>query len=179
MWQIKNDDGAKRLYQNNFGSKCTMTMCHRDRDGNFWWQFDDLLSLPYTRNFAATKVSSLYAAGISKDDLTSHISTVKSLLKSDDSEKYEKMYASVLDFESKVNNATNAIRQMTALVCVYFTINDEQIDTFDGSLQARKMELIEADPQMHAFFLNRQTELTESYTRHLQLLSQIALPIAK
>ena len=173
MWQLKADENGKRTYENAFGSKCTQSLCYKDKENNDWYSFDDLLAMPYTRNFAATKVTSLYAVGLSKDDLTSFIDNGKALLKSDDREKYEKLYANFLDFESKALNATSAIKQMTGLACVYFTIGDEAIDTFDGALQLKKMALMEADPDMHAFFLNRQMLLTEDYTRRLTQISQI------
>lgn len=173
MWKLESDKDGKRIYVNPSGSKCSQSLCYKDKDGNDWYCFDDLLTLPYTRNFAATKVTSLYALGLSKDDLTLHIEGLKVILKSKDVDKYEKAYANVLDFETKASNATNAIKQMTALTCVYFTINDEPIDAFDGSLQIKKLSLIEADPEMHSFFLNRQMQITEHYTERLQVLSQI------
>lgn len=177
MWKVESDLNGKRTYVNSSGSKCVQSLCYKDKEGNDWYSFDDLLTLPYTRNFAATKVTSLYALGLSKDDLTSHIDGLKAILKSKDQDKYERAYANVLDFEAKAENATNSIKQMTALACVYFTINDEAIDTFDGSLQAKKLAMMEADPVMHSFFLSKQMQITEDYTKRLQLLSQTAFPI--
>lgn len=175
MWTLKNDENNKRIYSNSLtGSMCTQTMCYTDKDGNKWFQFDDLMSLPYTRTFAATKISSLYALGLSKDDLNNHITGLKNVLKSTDPERFEKAYANVLDFETKANNATDAIKQMSSLVCVYFTMNDEPIDSFDNNLQIKKMSLLEADADMHHFFLKLQIQATENYTKHLGLLSQIA-----
>jgi hypothetical protein len=69
-----------------------------------------------------------------------------------DTEKYEKAYSLLMDFESKAMNATDAVKQMSSLVCVYFTINDEPIDSFDGKLQDRKMSILEADYEAHCFF---------------------------
>lgn len=177
MWKIKSDSDTKRIYANDTtGSVCTQTMCYTDKDGNKWWQFDDLLSLPYTRSFAATKISSLYALGLSKDDLFGFINNVKSLSKSNDAEKYEKIYAATLDFESKASTATDAIKQMSSLTCVYYTINDEAIDGFDNNLQIKKMSILEADIDAHCFFLDKQIKVTESYMKSLEVLTKIALP---
>lgn len=177
MWQLLTNKDSKRVYTNQAtGSKCLTSKLYTDKEGNDWYGFDDLMTLPYTRQFAATKISSLYALGLSKDDLSGHINGMKSLLKSTDPEKFEKCYANLLDFESKANNATDAIKQMSSLVCVYFLLNDEPIDSFDGSLQLKKMSLLEADFDMHSFFLNRQIQTTEQYSAHLNLLSQIVLP---
>lgn len=175
MWKLSKEENNKRVYQNSVtGSQCTQSMVYTDKEGNKWFNFDDLTAIPYTRNFAATKISSLYALGLSKDDLNGHISGLKSILKSDDKEKYEKAFANVLDFETKANNATDAIKQMSSLVCVYYTINDEPIDSFDNALQIKKMVLLEADVDMHTFFLQRQIQATENYTNFLNSISVIA-----
>jgi hypothetical protein len=63
---------------------------------------------------------------------------------------------------------------MTALTCVYYTLNDEPIDSFDNNLQIKKMSLLEADIDMHSFFLKRQIDLTERYSMLLNSISQIA-----
>ncbi len=176
MWKLESDNGKERSYLNSAtGTKSVMNLMYTDKDGNKWWSFSDLTAMPYTRNFAATKITSLYALGLSKDDLTSHISGLKTILKSQDTDRYEKAYANVLDFESKANNATDAIKQMSSLVCVYFTLNDEPIDSFDNNLQIKKMSLLEADIEMHGFFLKHQIGITERYSAFLNQLSQIAL----
>jgi hypothetical protein len=175
MWQLKSEQENKRIYTNpTTGSECSQTMCYTDKDGNKWYSFDDLTAIPYTRNFAATKISSLYSLGLSKDDLSNHVTGLKTILKSTDKDKYEKAYANLLDFESKANNATDAIKQMSSLVCVYFTINEEPIDSFDQALQMKKMGLLEADIDMHSFFLQRQIERTEHYITSLDIISKIA-----
>lgn len=175
MWQLKTSNELKRIYANSAtGSICTQTMCYTDKDGNKWWSFDDLVAIPSVRKFASEKISMLYALGLSKIDLTTHIDGLKNLLKSNDIEKYEKAYASVLEFEIKANNATDPLKQMSSLVCIYYTFNDEDIDSFGNNLQIKKMSLLEADPAMHSFFLNRQIEAIERYNQHSNLLFQIA-----
>lgn len=178
MWSLKKEEFDKRIYFNAMtGSQCTTSRTYTDKDGNKWWSFDDLTSMPFTRSFAATKITSLYALGLSKDDLSGHISTMKTMLKSSDPEKNEKMYASVLDFEVKASNATDAIKQMSSLVCVYHLLNDEPIDSFDNALQIKKMSLLEADMEMHSFFLKHQIGITERYSQFLNQFFQIASPV--
>jgi hypothetical protein len=181
MWKLQEESGNKRSFANSVtGSQCSQTMCYVDKDGNKWWHFDDLTSMPYTRQFAAAKISSLYALGLSKEDLSNHISGLKTILKSDDKEKYEKAFANILEFENKANNATDAVKQMSSLVCVYFTMNDEPIDSFDNALQIKKMSMIGADIDMHSFFLNLQTDTIQQYTEHLKLISKTAFqPMAE
>lgn len=175
MWKLATEEGNKREYTNPLtGGKCSQSMVYTDKEGNKWWQFTDLTSMPYTRNFAANKISSLYALGLSKDDLSTHINGLKEILKSDDKFKYEKAFANVLEFESKATNATDAIKQMSSLVCVYFTINDEAVDSFDNQLQLRKMGILESDPEAHSFFLSLQVDAMSNYTASLNSLLQIA-----
>lgn len=177
MWNLTQETDGKRTYTNSVtGSKCTTTRIYIDREGNPWYAFDDMMQIPFTRQFAATKISSLYQLGLSRDDLSGHISGLKTILKTSDPEKYEKAFALVLDFETKALAATDAVKQMSSLVCVYYMLTDEPIDSFDGSLQIRKMSILEADPQAHAFFLSRQIEDIEAYTQHLKALSQIVSP---
>jgi len=177
MWNLTSEANDKRVYVNSTtGNKCITAKVYSDKEGNSWYGFQDLLTIPYTRQFAATKVSSLYALGLSKDDLTGHINGLKTILKSADPEKYEKAFANVLDFESKASNATDPLRQLTSLVCVYFMLNDEAIDSFENNLQLKKMSLLENDPAAHSFFLKRQMEDTEVYMMRLNQISQIALP---
>lgn len=176
MWKLETDKDKQRIYINSVtNSRCVQSQCYVDKEGNKWYSFNDLSAIPYTRQFAATKISSLYQLGVTKDDLDSHITGLKNILRSQDKDKYEKAFANVLDFESKVQNASDAVKQMSSLVCVYFTINDEPIDSFEGTLQAKKIALLEADYDMHAFFLKRQIELTESYLISSNIISQIAL----
>src|SRR5678816_2659139 len=118
MWEIESENNGRRIFFNkDTGSRCVTVKQYVDKEGNDWHCFEDLTSIPYTRSFAATKISSLFALGLSKDDLNTHINGLKTILKSNDSDKYEKAYANVLDFENKANNATDAIKQMTALTC--------------------------------------------------------------
>jgi hypothetical protein len=160
MWKLTNENDQRKIYSNSVtGSQCTTNKLYTDKEGNAWWGFADLFQIPYTRQFAAQKISSLYQLGLTKDDITSHISKLKTLAKSADNEKYEKIYAETLDFESKSQNATDPIKQMSSLVCVYYLLNDEKVDSFEGTIQLQKMSLLEM----------------ERYTAASGLISQIAL----
>ena len=177
MWELSSEKEGKRIYTNSTtGSQCTQTHCYVDREGNKWYAFDNLMMMPYTRSFAASQIISLFQTGFTKEDIEKHVNEMKAALKSTDPEKYEKAYAILLDFENQAKTATNAVKQMSSLVCVYFTMNDEKIDSFIDDIQAQKLQLLAADQNMHSFFLNLQVELIESYSMHLNSLSQIVLP---
>lgn len=176
MWQLQSDKDGKRIYRNSVtNSECVQNKCYTDHEGNTWFEFTDLITLPFTRNFAANKVTSLFSLGLTPDDANQFFTKHKSTLRSkDNGEKYEQAYAETLDFENKFKSATDPVKQMSSLVCVYFTINDEPIDSFSGDIQAKKMSLLEADPAMHAFFLARQIVLIEKYQAFLNQTSLIA-----
>ncbi len=177
MWKLTNEQKGKRIYTNSVtGTQCTTTMVHTDNEGNNWWGFDNIMLLPYTRQFAASTISALYQLGLSKEDLTGHISKLKTLLKANDPEKYEKAYAEVLDFENKAINATDSLKKMSSLVCVYYLLNDEKVDVFDKVLQIEKMSILENDPEAHSFFLRSLIEVTSNYTTHLTALSRTVSP---
>lgn len=175
MWSLKSENGNQRIYKNSTtNSECIQTKCYTDHEGNAWWEFNDLITLPFTRAFAAHKVTSLFALGLTPDDTNQFFTKHKATLRSKDTgEKYEQAYAELLEFENKFKSATDPVKQMSSLVCVYFTMNDEPIDSFSGDVQLKKMSLLEADPQMHNFFLQRQITLIEKSQAFLNPLSQI------
>lgn len=174
MWKLESEIEGKRVYINSStGSRCVTSKLNTDKEGNDWYGFDDLAAIPYVRGFAANKITSLYTLGLTKEDLSSHVNGLKRILKSSDPDKYEKAYANVLDFEGKATNATDSIKQMSALVCVYFLLNDEPIDSFENNLQLKKMLILEADPELHSFFLQKQVTAIENYTTSLNNLLQI------
>ncbi len=177
MWTFQSEKGNKRIYRNTVtNSECVQNKCYTDKEGNVWWEFNDLASLPFTRNFAATKVTSLYSLGISIEDANQFFTKHKATLRAkDNGEKYEQAYAETLELESKFKSATDPVKQMSSLVCVYFTMNDEPIDSFSGELQIKKMSLLEADTDMHSFFLQRQITLIERSQSFLKSISPTVL----
>lgn len=180
MWQLLKTENDIRTYSNSAtGSKCETKKVYTDKEGNSWYLFQDLMMLPHTRQMLTLKISSLYALGLSKDDLFGYINGVKTLAKSNDSEKYEKIYAITLDFQNKAETATDAVKQMSSLACVYFLLNDEEIDGWDNNLQSKKMAILTADEKMHSFFLDLQISAIERYRNHSNLISQIVFPSLK
>lgn len=176
MWQLQKEENDKRFYSNPLtGGKCEMDLLNIDKDGNKWWGFSDLLAMPFTRHMATTKIMSLSALGFTKDDIFGIITGLKNLLNSSDAEKFQKSYALILDFESKALTATDTVGQLSALTCVYYTFNDEAIDSFEDAIQAKKMSILKVNSELQAFFLKRQTELIESYMTRLNEISKIVL----
>lgn len=176
MWRLDNDKDGKRIYKNaTTGSECTQTMCYTDKEGNQWWNFDDLRNIPETRIFVTEKISKLFLVNLTIFDLRKFATSFKTMLRSkDNGEKYEKCYNEVMQFESIFENAADPLRQLNALVPIYFTMNDEEIDSFVNDLQLKKMSIIEADMQMHAFFLKRQSYAMADYINFLDRIFRTA-----
>ncbi len=178
MWQLTSETDIKRNYRNDAtGTTCSTSYVYTDVEGNRWFTFDNLFTLPFMRQFAATKISSLYQIGLSKEDIEGHINGLKTTLKSNDTDKYEKCYALVLDFESKFDDATNVIKQIASLVCVYNMLEDERIDVFEPEVQEKKKQILDVDLNAQAFFLRSQIERTEIYGNRLDLFSKTASAI--
>lgn len=178
MWKLIKEENNHRTFVNTTtNSQSSQVMAYVDPDGNKWWSFEDMAAIPFTRQMAATSIQALYTLGLSKDDLSNHINGLKKVLKSDDKEKYEKAFAMVIDFETKSSMATDAIKQISSMVCIYNTLNDEEIDSFDKKLQLKKMSMLEADVNGHVFFLKKQTEALERYNNFLNSISQTASQI--
>lgn len=174
MWNLTDQSEQKRTYVNQLtNGKLTMTMIYTDQEKNSWWVFDDLANLPLTRTFASMKITSLYTLGLTGDDLKDFVQKMKVLLKSNDAEKYEKAFGEVLAFEDKTQRAIDPVGQLSALITVYFTINDELIDSFENDMQLKKMALIAADPAMHNFFLNLEISRIEDYRTTYAAITQI------
>jgi len=169
MWTLKEEKDGKRFYENpNTGSKCITEKIYSDKDGNDWFGFINLIALPFVRNFAAQKITSLWVLGLRKDDIDNYIIESKAILNSNDKEKYEKAYANVLEFEKKSLKETDPLKQQSALLPVFFLLNDELIDSFENSLQLRKLSLLESDPALHSFLLSKQLSNIEHYTNDLR-----------
>lgn len=165
MWKLETEQNESRTWRNiKTNSECRQNLVYHDKDSNKWWEFSDLAMMPFTRKFAAAKIESLYMLGLSAQDFELFFFNHKATLKSKDlGEKYETAYSEILEFENKYKAAADPLRQLSSLVCVYFTMNDEAIDSFMNDLQLKKMLLLESDPQMHTFFLKRQIDLIERY----------------
>jgi hypothetical protein len=163
MWQLLTEKNNQRVYQDTATrTECILTKCYTDREKNTWWEFQDLATMPFTRDFAANKISSLFALGLTPEDIDQFFIQHKATLRSkDNGEKYEIAYSEIIEFEKKIKQATDPVKQMSSLVGVYFTINDEPIDSFSDTIQLKKMSLLESDPEMHAFFLQRQIMLIQ------------------
>jgi hypothetical protein len=175
MWvKIKETLDTKEFRNQDTGGELTLKKVYTDTAGNIWWEITNLFLLPKIRILAAQKISQLYQVGLSVDDIENHINAMKNLLRSEDKEKYDKAMQAMLNFEDNYRNATNASRQMSSLVCIYYLLNDERIDAFDMAIQDHKINILMVDMDAQAFFLTKQIDRTETYGTALNALSKTA-----
>src|ERR1051326_7873545 len=112
MWKLQPNlvdrTAPERIYLNSItNSECKTHVIYTDSLGQRWWSFVDLFQIPIIREVAARKVTDLYTAQVTKQDIDEHLEKMKEILKSTDGERYEKAYAEVLSFEKIVNQVAN------------------------------------------------------------------------
>lgn len=163
-----------RIYRNQItGSECVTYLLHTDRNGNKWWAFEDLFTLPFIRQLTAKKVIDLYGHGLALDDIKQMTGQIKSILRSSDGEKYDKAMAKVLELENLSETMADPVKQCMGLCTVYLLLNEEMPDAYQNSVTAQKMTLMAMDLDLQAFFLSWWTGIMSSYGQHLKALSQI------
>lgn len=154
------------------GTEIKLTMLHEE-EGQRYWGFIDLYKMPIMRISMAKNITDLYNIGLTLKDIQSWCSQEKELLTSDDPEKYEKLYALVLEKERIATHTADPIRQQLALTTVYILEDDERIDYFDEAIAERKLQNWKARPDLIAFFLTWQTDHIGRYMKTLQKVSAI------
>jgi hypothetical protein len=164
-----------KIYKNTItGTECTMYLLRTDIFGNKWWSFEDLFTLPFIRQLSAKKVLDLYGHGLAMEDIKLITGQLKSVLKSNDVEKYEKAYAKVLELDNLTETLADPVRQCMGLCTVYLLFNDEFPDAWSNEIVSKKMTAMAQDIESQAFFLNWWIGVMKQSGQVLKGLSQIA-----
>lgn len=151
------------------------SLIYTDKAGKKWWGFTDLFKIPYIRIAYARHISDLYTMGLSLKDILGWCEAEKKLIRSDDKEKYEKLYALILEKENLAKHTADPVKQSLALSTVYILADDEQVDFFDDSIAEKKMTEWNGDLNTVAFFLSWYTDCIRACTKDLQKLSATVL----
>ncbi len=176
-WKLTHTDPATtiRTYtQDQTGSQCQTKRIHTDNAGREWYGFVDMFKIPYLRIAFSQSISNLFKTNLTVQDLQKWFAEEKAILKSNDKEKYEKLYALVLEKETLTNSLVDPLRQHTALATVYVLRPDEPVDYFSFEECVKKMADWALLPESVAFFLSWHTEAIQRYGSSLSALSQIA-----
>lgn len=167
-----------RIYRNpTTGTESKTQLIYTDKEGGRWWGFPDLYKIPMIRKAMAKNIMDLYNINLTRKDLLSWCSQEKVLLKSDDPERYEKLYSLILEKERVINVATDIVTQHLALASVYVLEDQERIDYFDQEASEHKFNTWKAYPELVSFFLNWLNEITGRYMKALEKISQTASKI--
>jgi hypothetical protein len=164
-----------RVYRNTTTDTVVETyLLLKDPQGNLWWTFLDLFSLPFIRQLAAKKVLDLYGHGLRIEDIKAITSQVKATLRSDSPEKYDLAMAKVLELENLTDATADPVKQCIGLCTVYLLLNEESPDVWTNTESSAKMGLLSLDASLQAFFLNWWTGVMRRSGLLLKGLSRIA-----
>jgi hypothetical protein len=172
-----------KTYRNvKTGTEIKLSLIHEDTDGKKYWGFIDLYKMPIMRSSMAKNITDMYTIGLTLKDILNWCNQEKELLKGDDPEKYEKLYALILEKEKLATYTADPIKQQLALTTVYVLEDDERIDYFDEAEAERKLKTWAGRPDLVSFFLTWQTDHIGRYMKTLAKVSQIVsakTPMAK
>lgn len=160
-----------RTYTNSkTGTETQTTHIYTDREGARWFGFVDLFKIPYMRVAYSKHIADLFTMGLGLKDILQWTDEMKTLLKSDDPEKYEKLYALTLEKERIAKNTADPIKQHLNLATVYVLAEEERVDHFDDKIAADKLKLWLADTDALSFFLTWHNEHIQSFTSNLNTI---------
>ena len=175
MYQLTTTTDKTRSYRSTItGTEITTTLLYIDIDENKWWAFDDLLQIPHIRKMAANNISQLYGQGFTAEDLQDFIGRLKTHLKSNDPEKYEKAYSEAIALESIVANNLDPVKQELGLCSIYILSDTERVDTFSTKEALEKMERWALDLDAQAFFLTWLNAGINDYSKAYKSIMQTA-----
>lgn len=150
---------------------------HTDKEGMKWWGFQDLFKIPMMRMSMVRNITDLYTIGLTLKDIITWCDQETTLLRSNDPEKYEKLYALVLEKRKLAEHTADPIRQQLALCTVYILADDERIDYFDEQEAEKKLNMWKAYPNDVSFFLTWHTNHIQGYIRDLNKISETVLKL--
>lgn len=164
MWTLSKETPNVRTYRNSVtNTDCTTEVIYTDKFGIKWWSFSDLFQLPVLREVAARKVTDLYTASITKADIDEYLNGQKTLLKSSDPEKYEKMFMALTNFENAVSTVADPVKNLLALCTVYVLQDDERPDGYSLQKAMEKIDIWKEDEDATIFFLSWLTGTINSF----------------
>jgi hypothetical protein len=175
-WQLKSETDKSRTYINEqSGTESITDLIYTDAMGNNWYAFRDLFKIPYIRKEYASRFTQLFGIGLTPEDLRQWNAKEKAILKSNDPEKYEKIYALLLEREATIETTIDPMKGHLALASLYVLGNDERVDYYSYEDGIAKIKVWDLDINAKSFFLTWLDSHISDYMRGLNNLSQIAL----
>jgi hypothetical protein len=167
-------EGGKtvKVFRNSQGSETKVSKIYTTQDGKDWFGFVDLSKIPYIRIAYSKHIMDLFNLGMGLKDLLEWADNMKQIIRSEDPEKYEKLYSLILEKEKLAKFTADPIKQHLALCTVYIIAEDERIDYFDEGVAEQKMKLWSADPEAITFFLSWHNERIQDYLNFFKKISR-------
>lgn len=167
-WKIQFESADMRIYENDSNNSTIQTdLVYTDKLGNRWWAFYDLFQIPYLRIAYSKTITDLFSIGLTADDLRTWIKREKELLRKNDPEKYEKLYAMILEKEQAITTTIDPMQQHLAIATIYVLGDKEQIDFYSAKIAQEKVDLWKLDEDAQIFFLNYHIKRMGNYTQAL------------
>jgi len=174
----KEGKNMVRTFRNErTGSETKLSMIYKDKDGGQWWAFNDLYKIPVQRMSMAMNITDLYSIGLTLKDIQTWCNQEKTLLRSNDPEKYEKLYSLILEKERIATFVSDPLKQQIALCTVYIISDEERIDIFDEQKAEEKLKLWKGFPEMISFFLTWHSNQMQHFLKSLDKISTTVLKL--
>ena len=175
--KIVNKKPIRTFRNDQTGTECKLSQIYIDKEGRKWWGFVDLYKIPIMRSSMARNITDLYTIGLSLKDIQTWCQQEKDLLRSNDPEKYEKLYSLILEKEKLATYTADPMKQQLGLCTVYIIADDERVDYFDEQTAEEKLKIWKSDPSMVAFFLTWLTDHIQPYIKTLGAISKTVLKL--
>jgi len=130
-----------------------------DIDGNKWYEFKDMLTLPTRRAIAGEVATKWASMNITPDLLKQTIQVMKQY---GNEGKIVDMFHLLGELEFRLDYISEE-KTLLDLACVYFVIDGEDIIAYNPNEQDRKKEILERDAKAKGFFLQKAWQHTTNY----------------
>lgn len=169
-----------RIYTNEkTGSEVVLDKIYTDESTTTWWGFRDMFQMPMMRQIMAKNIINLFSAGLALADIQKWCTDGKAMCRSNDPEKYEKLYAQFMQMQLLAESTADPRKQYLGLATVYVLKDGERVDWYSEEEAGQKLSLWAAHPEMAAFFLNWQDSIIKSYMKTYSDISETASKITR
>lgn len=141
------------------GSDLDLLECYKDIDGNRWYEFKNMLSLPTRRAIAGEVATKWSSMNITKETLQKSIGAMKDFA---DKGKIVDMFHLLKELEFRLEYICEE-KTLIDLACCYFILEGEDIKQMNSNWQDKKKEILDRDDDAKSFFLQKAWQYTTNY----------------
>lgn len=171
MYHLTKESETKRTYQSTItGTEVITSLLYTGTDGEKFWGFEDLFSIPTQRKIAAQRITDLFAAGVTKEEIQTSLSETKAFLKAND---YDNAITTIINLENNLSHSNDITKQANSLAAIYVLTDTERIDTINQSVIMSKIERWRTFEDEQSFFLTWLMNTIDGFTKLSGQLSKI------